>query len=118
MLTHDSARRNAAVSPLLRLPAEIRSIIYSTVLKSHKFLTSRLNQYLDKYGTTYVKYRTLLKLLLVCREIYFESRLLVFGLNVVSHINSDEHLKWMERQWCAEQRAAVRALYFYHKSSK
>ncbi|KAF3001309.1 hypothetical protein E8E13_005142 [Curvularia kusanoi] len=63
---------NSESSPLLRLPGELRNIIYGYVLGGHTFGETWENKKPPQH---------FLASLLVCRQIYNEARMLVFELN-------------------------------------
>ncbi|EFQ95529.1 hypothetical protein PTT_06326 [Pyrenophora teres f. teres 0-1] len=70
--------RNQQTSPLLRLPAELRNKVYTYV-----FHTPPIRPYRDHrvYGA-WAYSRRRLRLLQVCRQVYFEARLVPFTCNV------------------------------------
>ena len=79
-----STKRNTAQSPFLRLPAEIRNMVYyhvfhGAIYGDFAFLPTS-SPYLDRYikCTHYNGYT--MRILLVCRQIYHETALLPYKL--------------------------------------
>lgn len=88
---YDSSKLNAAKSPLLRLPAEIRNTIYDKVLRDLVFELGEpipVLKYDYDEGQVYTYYDTIphdrhrLSLLRVCRQLYRETSLLLYQLAI------------------------------------
>ncbi|KAI4631502.1 uncharacterized protein J4E87_002207 [Alternaria ethzedia] len=87
------ARQNQRNSPLLRLPAEIRHLIFGYVLGGKTFV---IDHYVNQ---DIAKNRTLLKnalaLLVVCRQVFAESALLPFSSNTFSALHPQTLNMWI-----------------------
>ncbi|RYN33813.1 hypothetical protein AA0112_g5632 [Alternaria arborescens] len=96
--------RNSDISPLLRLPGEIRNEVYQYVLNegAYHFMDD------DLWPMTECEER--FALLRVCREIYNETRLLPFSLNTFSFSNFQNFHRFIVKFTTAKQRQAIRAL--------
>ncbi|RMZ66580.1 tetratricopeptide-like helical [Pyrenophora seminiperda CCB06] len=70
--------RNQQTSPLLRLPAELRNKIYNYVFHSPPIRPYRDHRVYGAWAYS----RRQLSLLQVCRQVYFEARLVPFKCNV------------------------------------
>ncbi|KAF2751043.1 hypothetical protein M011DRAFT_191503 [Sporormia fimetaria CBS 119925] len=94
--------------PLLRLPAEIRNQIWSDVFEVG---TLKINFNLKaNFGDEFEDYTPRLAVLLVCRQIYAEARLLPFSLNTVMFANA-EVLRSLYSDWLTPcQCSAIRCL--------
>lgn len=89
------AQQNQRDSPLLRLPAEIRNIIFAYALGGHVFDTLRIIAH--HYGTAVAKEQKLSPLLAVCRQIYSETALLLYSLNTFSATRAVYVNEWVNR---------------------
>ncbi|KAI4613396.1 uncharacterized protein J4E87_009863 [Alternaria ethzedia] len=70
--------RNATVSPLLRLPPELRNTIFAYALDYETFILEHL---VPRIRTTGSRHKDPINLLYVCRQIYIETALLPYKLN-------------------------------------
>ncbi|KAI4648275.1 hypothetical protein J4E93_004687 [Alternaria ventricosa] len=94
------ARQNQRNSPLLRLPAEIRNLIFGYALGGRTFHISH-NIYQDVTKNTNVSKNTsvsknALALLAVCRQVFAETALLPFSSNTFSAIHPQVFNMWIE----------------------
>ncbi|KAF1839924.1 uncharacterized protein K460DRAFT_349413 [Cucurbitaria berberidis CBS 394.84] len=104
------AQRNKAVSPLLRLPAELRNHIYGYVLGGKSIcLTSSDGVCIGEIAPCLTPPESgyngneeehgALQLLYVCRQVHAEARLLIFSLNVFRYSKPLPHLElWKQKQ--------------------
>jgi hypothetical protein len=70
----DIAQRNATSSPLLRLPPEIRNMIYTLILDVNTVMVAHA-------GLVRSRLETSLTFLRVCRQMHAEAALLPYALN-------------------------------------
>ena len=98
-----STKRNAEVSPLIKLPAEIRNQIYELVLSGYlvryhtettsensgRTWTIRLVATVKSGATRSTQASHAFALPLVCRQIFTDTRLLVYSLSVMSFLYRD-----------------------------
>ncbi|KAH7076568.1 hypothetical protein BKA63DRAFT_411359, partial [Paraphoma chrysanthemicola] len=105
-----STIRNDLNSPLLRLPGEIRNLIYGYVLceGSYEIRHSWRNLTFAFYIQRKVHYR--LSLLAVCRRTYEETALLSFSLNKFSFVETYALEEYLIRNLHVAQRNAIRSI--------
>ncbi|KAJ4372173.1 hypothetical protein N0V83_003946 [Neocucurbitaria cava] len=115
------AERENALSPLLRLPAELRNQIYEYVLggksicltccvevrkrdlKEEGFCTAEIATCVTPPGSGYdgadPEERSTLNIVKVCRQIHAETRLLIFSLNIFRYSRPVPNLDvWRQRR--------------------
>lgn len=128
LITTYRYNRNARESPLLRLPAELRSQIYSLVI-GYKTVSIIHIHSTNSFGLTckpgYVNPRTFTRPLKcnardmtalngVCRQLYLETSRLPFELNIWAFRWWDEMEPYLHHQLREFQRNAIQKLVAYH----
>jgi hypothetical protein len=106
----DNNKTTSSLHSILRLPAEIRMQIYTCVLTSPTPLSiycwRRYTPFC--FSTRVMQYPSaFLSLLLICRQIYSEARLLPFQCNVFRFKSQDAFIPWLD-QLRPEQVRALR----------
>lgn len=99
-------------SSFLRLPAELRSQIYTYTLSGEIFDIYCWRRYTPFGFATRIlkKRRNFLALLAVCRQLYSETRLLPFQLNAFRFKSQDAFHSWLEK-FSLHQREAIREVH-------
>lgn len=106
VLNSPSARHNQRESSLLKLPAEIRNIIFRYALSGVEY---KIKEDDNLSMRNIVTQPDALALLAVCRQIYSETALLPFSLNIFSSYLFPMDLKnWMAQRHTVQMTAVTR----------
>ncbi|KAI4946679.1 hypothetical protein J4E91_006850 [Alternaria rosae] len=110
---HETFQRNATISPLLPLPAEIRNVIFAYAMYNGSITSLAFSKGSRTTGPSYAK-----PLLFVCRQIHWEAAILPYELGtfmITGRFYAD--LRAFLQRRTPEQIAVMREVKFDHTST-
>ncbi|KAG9188909.1 hypothetical protein G6011_07614 [Alternaria panax] len=112
---HEISQRNATISPLLRLPAELRNMIWTFALDCGQDV-----QLLREAELRFPEgFRNCINLIFVCRQLHAETNVMFYEINTFSMLTAKRSflVKFLEKRTITQREVMMNVKWVWYRAS-